>query len=213
MLCVRFKGPCVQPSMTSSPPQLPMVLYDPQYALRLCAEQHLEEACVHIYAAMGLYEEAVERALLVREGRVVCSDNHHMIVQTMDGMFVYQTSTSAIRGSCVHLTVTDSAIAGGCGPGQGDRRHTTQEQGPAEEAVAQHRTACDQGREQHPEVGMVIAVGSTRTLPSLSLSLAPSLPPSFPLSVPACQSDDVLARVQSVEDRRHPTFLPRVCYD
>ncbi len=40
-------------------------MYDPQYALRLCTEQHLEEACVHIYAAMDLYEEAVDRALLV----------------------------------------------------------------------------------------------------------------------------------------------------
>lgn len=45
--------------------QMPVVMYDPQYALRLCAEQHLEEACVHIYAAMNLFEEAVDRALLV----------------------------------------------------------------------------------------------------------------------------------------------------
>ena len=42
--------------------------YDTQYALRLCMEQGLEEASVHIYAAMGLYEEAVDLALKVRSG-------------------------------------------------------------------------------------------------------------------------------------------------
>ena len=31
-------------------------------------EHNLEEACVHIYAAMGLYEEAVDLALKVSEG-------------------------------------------------------------------------------------------------------------------------------------------------
>ena len=40
--------------------------YDTQYALRLCMEHNLEEACVHIYAAMGLYEEAVDLALKVK---------------------------------------------------------------------------------------------------------------------------------------------------
>ena len=40
--------------------------YDPQYALRLCMENKLDEPCVHIYAAMGLYEESVELALKVR---------------------------------------------------------------------------------------------------------------------------------------------------
>lgn len=39
--------------------------YDTHYALRLCMEHNLEEACVHIYAAMGLYEEAVDLALKV----------------------------------------------------------------------------------------------------------------------------------------------------
>ncbi len=39
--------------------------YDTQYALRLCMEHDLKEACVHIYAAMGLYEEAVDLALKV----------------------------------------------------------------------------------------------------------------------------------------------------
>ena len=46
--------------------QYPTVCYDPQYALRLCMEHKLDEPCVHIYAAMGLYEESVELALKVR---------------------------------------------------------------------------------------------------------------------------------------------------
>eukprot|EP00698_Gefionella_okellyi_P003047 TRINITY_DN12868_c0_g1_i1.p1 TRINITY_DN12868_c0_g1~~TRINITY_DN12868_c0_g1_i1.p1 ORF type:complete len:989 (+),score=219.79 TRINITY_DN12868_c0_g1_i1:294-2969(+) len=39
--------------------------YDLKYALRLCHEMKLQTACVHIYAAMGLFEEAVELALSV----------------------------------------------------------------------------------------------------------------------------------------------------
>lgn len=39
--------------------------YDTHYALRLCIEQNLDEACVYIYAAMGLYEESVDLALKV----------------------------------------------------------------------------------------------------------------------------------------------------
>ena len=42
------------------------VLYDAHYALRLCLEHHLDEACVHIYSAMGLYEEALDLALKVQ---------------------------------------------------------------------------------------------------------------------------------------------------
>lgn len=42
-----------------------MVCYDPQYALRLCAERNLDEPCVYIYAAMGLWEESVDLALKV----------------------------------------------------------------------------------------------------------------------------------------------------
>lgn len=42
-----------------------MVCYDPQYALRLCQERGFDEACVHIYAAMQLYEESVDLALKV----------------------------------------------------------------------------------------------------------------------------------------------------
>ena len=45
--------------------QLLAVIYDPQYALRLCSEHKLTRACVLIYAAMGLYEESVDHALLV----------------------------------------------------------------------------------------------------------------------------------------------------
>lgn len=39
--------------------------YDKEYALRLCMKEGRHQACVHIYAAMGLYEEAVELALTV----------------------------------------------------------------------------------------------------------------------------------------------------
>ncbi|KAJ3040940.1 hypothetical protein HDV00_010151 [Rhizophlyctis rosea] len=37
--------------------------YDMQYALRLCSQHQLTEACVQIYSAMGLYEQAVALAL------------------------------------------------------------------------------------------------------------------------------------------------------
>ncbi|XP_076366787.1 vacuolar protein sorting-associated protein 18 dor isoform X3 [Tachypleus tridentatus] len=40
-----------------------MVSYDLKYALRLCSEVEENEACVHIYTTMGLYEEAVDLAL------------------------------------------------------------------------------------------------------------------------------------------------------
>ena len=46
------------------------VMYDPQYALRLCTEHGQKEACVYIYAAMGLYEESVDLALEVGGARV-----------------------------------------------------------------------------------------------------------------------------------------------
>ncbi|XP_065072321.1 vacuolar protein sorting-associated protein 18 homolog [Rhopilema esculentum] len=42
-----------------------LVPYDMKYALRLCSENNKQEACVHIYSAMGLYEEAVDLALKV----------------------------------------------------------------------------------------------------------------------------------------------------
>lgn len=43
------------------------VPYDQKYALRLCSElPGLEQACVHIYTTMGLYEEAVDLALQVQ---------------------------------------------------------------------------------------------------------------------------------------------------
>ncbi|XP_031550189.1 vacuolar protein sorting-associated protein 18 homolog [Actinia tenebrosa] len=41
------------------------VLYDLEYALRLCSEHSKHKACVHIYSTMGLYEEAVDLALKV----------------------------------------------------------------------------------------------------------------------------------------------------
>ncbi|XP_055496894.1 vacuolar protein sorting-associated protein 18 homolog [Leucoraja erinacea] len=37
--------------------------YDLKYALRLCAENNQNQACVHIYKTMELYEEAVDHAL------------------------------------------------------------------------------------------------------------------------------------------------------
>ena len=40
--------------------------YDLQYALRLCMQHNKAQACILIYSAMGLYEEAVELALKVR---------------------------------------------------------------------------------------------------------------------------------------------------
>ena len=43
--------------------------YDLEYALRLCSEHELKPACVHIYSTMGLYEEAVDLALLVSHRR------------------------------------------------------------------------------------------------------------------------------------------------
>lgn len=39
--------------------------YDLKYALRLCLEHDHKKAAVHIYATMGLYEEAVDLALKV----------------------------------------------------------------------------------------------------------------------------------------------------
>ncbi|XP_064478428.1 vacuolar protein sorting-associated protein 18 homolog [Ornithodoros turicata] len=44
------------------------VRYDLKYALRICSELNLTEACVHIYTTMELYEEAVDLALKVDIG-------------------------------------------------------------------------------------------------------------------------------------------------
>ena len=52
-------------------PQLLCVVYDPQYALRLCTEHKLTRASVLIYAAMGLYEESVDHALMVSEAPTI----------------------------------------------------------------------------------------------------------------------------------------------
>lgn len=37
--------------------------FDPMYALRLCSQHGRSLACVHLYSAMGLWEEAVDLAL------------------------------------------------------------------------------------------------------------------------------------------------------
>jgi hypothetical protein len=42
-----------------------MVNYDVHYALRLCRERNLIEACVQLSALLGLWEAAVDLALLV----------------------------------------------------------------------------------------------------------------------------------------------------
>lgn len=39
--------------------------FDLKYALRLCTKEEKLQACVLIYSAMGLYEEAVDLALKV----------------------------------------------------------------------------------------------------------------------------------------------------
>lgn len=46
--------------------------FDLQYALRLCTQHGKAQACILIYGAMGLYEEAVELALTVRVSTSVC---------------------------------------------------------------------------------------------------------------------------------------------
>ncbi|RHY78201.1 hypothetical protein DYB34_002015, partial [Aphanomyces astaci] len=40
-------------------------LYDPAFALRLCTQHEKNRACIYIYSSMGLYQEAVEKALQV----------------------------------------------------------------------------------------------------------------------------------------------------
>jgi hypothetical protein len=42
-----------------------VVCYDVHYALRLCQERNLTEACVQLSALLGLWESAVELALTV----------------------------------------------------------------------------------------------------------------------------------------------------
>jgi hypothetical protein len=42
-----------------------MVCYDIHYALRLCQERNLTEACVQLSALLGLWESAVDLALTV----------------------------------------------------------------------------------------------------------------------------------------------------
>lgn len=41
--------------------------YDPKYALRICKEHNKQHACVRLYSAMGLYEDAVTMALECNE--------------------------------------------------------------------------------------------------------------------------------------------------
>lgn len=41
------------------------MLYNPEYALRLCSQYGRTQSCIHLYGLMGLYEEAVHLALKV----------------------------------------------------------------------------------------------------------------------------------------------------
>lgn len=41
------------------------MLYNPEYALRLCSQYGRIQSCIHLYSLMGLYEEAVHLALKV----------------------------------------------------------------------------------------------------------------------------------------------------
>ncbi|KAI9922841.1 hypothetical protein PsorP6_001171 [Peronosclerospora sorghi] len=40
-------------------------LFDIAFALRLCNQNEKNRACIYIYSAMGLYQDAVEKALQV----------------------------------------------------------------------------------------------------------------------------------------------------
>jgi len=60
---------CVFVLLLLNPVTLPQVdttvPYDARYALRVCQEEKVDRACVHIYSVMGLLEEAVQLALTV----------------------------------------------------------------------------------------------------------------------------------------------------
>jgi len=45
--------------------EISAVSYNPRFALRLCREYHLREACVHLSVVLGLWEAAVDLALTV----------------------------------------------------------------------------------------------------------------------------------------------------
>lgn len=45
--------------------EISAVSYDPKFALRLCREHQFEEACVQLSIVLGLWEAAVDLALIV----------------------------------------------------------------------------------------------------------------------------------------------------
>lgn len=45
--------------------EITAVSYNPRFALRLCHEHHLEEACVQLSIVLGLWEAAVDLALTI----------------------------------------------------------------------------------------------------------------------------------------------------
>ena len=67
------------------------ICYDVVYALRLCAEQDLHEACIQIYTTMQLYNEAVEQALKVGSLQFI------RIVLTSDIMIVIFDCSSSLQ--------------------------------------------------------------------------------------------------------------------
>lgn len=58
---LRFLSTAPTDPLTSRP------YYDLDYALRLCKRHNRLQACVHIYAQMGMWEESVELALEMGE--------------------------------------------------------------------------------------------------------------------------------------------------
>ena len=73
-MCVVCASVCVSVPFTYPVMSLQVdttVPYDARYALRVCQEEKVDRACVHVYSVMGLLEEAVQLALTV-SSRSVC---------------------------------------------------------------------------------------------------------------------------------------------
>lgn len=57
-----------------------MVHYDVHYALRLCQEANLTEACVQLSALLGLWTTAIDLALTINEDvakQIAAMPSHH----------------------------------------------------------------------------------------------------------------------------------------
>lgn len=64
-LYVKYKPDRLMPYLTMQGSEISVVNYDVKYALRLCQENNLTEACVQLSSLLGLWESAVELALTV----------------------------------------------------------------------------------------------------------------------------------------------------